>query len=190
MPVYTRSIFIFRRDLRLIDNSALNAALSSSQEVFACFIFDPRQIEDHLFRSNNALAFMLESLDDLQNEIKKYSGKLYLLHGQARSVLESLIAELNPQAVFVNKDYTPFSKARDQELRQVCDTYKLDFRQLHDALLLDPEHFGKPDGKPYTIFTPFFKRASQLEVCKPLPLAPRKFFTAQLRLKVAFQSLR
>lgn len=184
MPRYSRSIFIFRRDLRLIDNTALNAALSSSQEVFACFIFDPKQIEDHPYRSSNALAFMLESLNDLQSEIEKHSGKLYLLHGQAPLVLEALIRELEPQAVFVNKDYSPFSRARDHEFKQICDKHQLAFMQLHDALLLDPEKFSKPDGKPYTVFTPFFKRGSQLEVSKPQPLARGKFLDAPIHLKI------
>ena len=46
---YDISLFIFRRDLRLVDNTALNFALRNSKKVIACFIFDDRQIQDGLF---------------------------------------------------------------------------------------------------------------------------------------------
>ena len=46
MKTYTTSLFIFRRDLRLTDNTGLNNALANSTKVIPCFIFDPHQIED------------------------------------------------------------------------------------------------------------------------------------------------
>ena len=39
-----KALYIFRRDLRLEDNSGLNACLSASNEVIPCFIFDEKQI--------------------------------------------------------------------------------------------------------------------------------------------------
>lgn len=51
MRHYAKSLFIFRRDLRLIDNVGLNAALAQSQQVVLAFILDPRQIEMHPYRS-------------------------------------------------------------------------------------------------------------------------------------------
>jgi deoxyribodipyrimidine photolyase len=69
---YAKSLFIFRRDLRLDDNTGLIAALHSSKQVIPCFIFDPRQIEDkqNPYKSNNALQFMIESIIDLDNHIQ------------------------------------------------------------------------------------------------------------------------
>ncbi|MFX0067245.1 MAG: deoxyribodipyrimidine photo-lyase, partial [Candidatus Hermodarchaeota archaeon] len=39
---YPVSLFIFRKDLRLQDNSGLIEALETSEKVIPCFIFDPR----------------------------------------------------------------------------------------------------------------------------------------------------
>ena len=36
-----------------------------------------------------------------------------------------------------------------------------------DALLVDPQTFAKDDGRPYTVFTPFYRKASQREVRTP-----------------------
>ncbi|MDP2218188.1 MAG: deoxyribodipyrimidine photo-lyase, partial [Methanolobus sp.] len=41
MADINRSIFVFRRDLRIDDNLGLRAAVESSNEVIPCFIFDP-----------------------------------------------------------------------------------------------------------------------------------------------------
>lgn len=44
--MYTRSLFIFRQDLRLQDNTALLEAMRTSNQVFPIFIHDTRAIED------------------------------------------------------------------------------------------------------------------------------------------------
>ena len=66
MKPYTNSLFIFRRDLRLTDNTGLNNALAQSDKVIPCFIFDPRQVENQNdYKSDNAIQFMIESLKDV-----------------------------------------------------------------------------------------------------------------------------
>jgi deoxyribodipyrimidine photo-lyase len=55
---YKLSLFIFRRDLRLQDNTALIEALRHSEQVIPCFIFDKRQIENNDYRSDACLQFM------------------------------------------------------------------------------------------------------------------------------------
>ena len=54
MTLYERALFIFRRDLRIDDNTALNEALRLSKQVLTCFIFDPRQISPHHYQSKPA----------------------------------------------------------------------------------------------------------------------------------------
>ena len=88
---YARTLFIFRRDLRLEDNTALIRALASSREVCAAFIFDPRQCEPHDYFSSNACQFLHESLDELPLEIHKRGGVLYRFYGKADEVLEELL---------------------------------------------------------------------------------------------------
>ena len=74
MPPYSNSLFIFRRDLRVHDNTALNEALHLSKQVLPCFIFDPRQIEPHPYQSKPALQFMLQSIIDLQQQLQAAGG--------------------------------------------------------------------------------------------------------------------
>ena len=55
------NLFIFRRDLRLIDNKALYYAMSNYENIIPIFIFTPEQISSkNKFKSDNAIQFMIE----------------------------------------------------------------------------------------------------------------------------------
>lgn len=169
--MYKRSLHIFRRDLRLHDNTALNHALLASSEVVTCFIFNDAQIGTHKFRSANGLAFMIESLEELAEEIEERGGKLLILHGEPTDTIEALVKDLSIDSIFFNKDYTPFSRKRDEALKSLCDRLNIPCSSHSDILLCEPSEFGKDDGKPYTVYTPFFKKAAKLSVPKPTRLA-------------------
>lgn len=171
--MYKRSIFIFRRDLRLFDNTALNMALKNSEEVFLCFILDPRQIEKNAFKSQHAIDFMIESIIDLSKQLQ--SGHFHILYGKADEVILDTIKRLGADAVFVNKDYTPFSIRRDKTIGQICVSLGLEFNSYHDCLLNPPDSIVKSDGKPYSVFTPFYNKASLNPVSKPKKLQQGKF---------------
>lgn len=168
MKQFKKSIVIFRRDLRIVDNTALNAALEQSETVLPCFIFDPRQVGDHNeYKSDNAIAFMLESLADLQDQLESKHGHLYLFWGDPEKVIQKLIAEEAIEAVFVNQDYTPFSIKRDEALASVCRSHHAQFFSFHDALLNSPESVVSQTGTPYSVFTPFWKKSRTIAVAEP-----------------------
>lgn len=166
---YSLSLFIFRRDLRLHDNTALQQALAQSELVIPCFIFDPQQVDSaNEYKSDNCIQFMLESLHDLSQELKQQHGHLYLFHGKTHQVVSQLFKTLPIDALFLNHDYTPFSIERDTSLAQLCAAqHSISFSIHHDALLHQPQDILKKDGRPYTVFTPFFKKASSFSVQEP-----------------------
>ncbi len=158
---YAKSLFLFRRDLRVFDNTGLNAALRQSEQVLACFILDPRQIEPHPYQSQPGLQFMLDALADLQRQMGVHGGQLHLFYAEPESALQQLHQQHAIEAVFVNRDYTPFSRQRDAGLQAMCQSLGLDFHSHADALLNEPEQIVKADGQPYQVFTAFYNRARQ-----------------------------
>lgn len=181
---YKTALFIFRRDLRIHDNTGLLAALDQSESVIPCFVFDPRQIGNkNSYRSTNCMQFMLESLQELDSELKKRKSQLITLMGEAENVIAQLLKKLPIEAVFINKDYTPFSIKRDKALERACKKSNCDFYTFDDALLVAPEKFANKQGKPYTVFTPFFKAARQKNVPKPVTTVPKNFYTKNITLK-------
>ncbi len=113
---------------------------------------------------------MIESLDELSRAITQAGGTLLVLHGAHQEVVETLLKTLNIEAVFFNKDYTPFSIKRDSAIERVCAAHNVAYQSFSDALLTEPSEFGKDDGRPYTVYTPFFKKASKLPVRLSAPL--------------------
>jgi deoxyribodipyrimidine photo-lyase len=180
---YNISLFIFRRDLRLEDNTALIEALKSSKQVIAAFIFDPQQCTDeNEFKSDNAVQFMIETLQELDDEFKKRHAKLYLFYGKTHEVISELILEIKIEAIFINQDYTPFSLKRDLDIEHLCIKHKVKLYQFADELLIDPKKIMSGGGTPYTIFTPFFKKAFQENVCKPIENKYKNFYDKSITL--------
>jgi deoxyribodipyrimidine photo-lyase len=162
---YAKALVIFRRDLRLTDNSTLAVASRLAQAVVPCFIFDPRQVStQNSYRSAHCLQFMFESLTDLNNQLEKHHSKLRPFFGEPHDVVQSMIMHDGVDAVFVCRDYTPFSQERDTKIEAVCNKHKVHFEAVADLLLHEPEDVLKSDRKPYTIFTPFFNKASGLHL--------------------------
>lgn len=166
---YQKILFIFRRDLRLEDNTGLIFALKNAKEVVPSFIFTPEQIEHNPYRSDHCLQFMIESLEDLDRKLRSKKSRLYLFFGEPEKIVEKCIKSLKIEAVVINKDYTPYSIKRDEKIRSVCEKCNIPFHSFDDALLQPLDETLKSNGTSYTVFTPFFRNASRLEV--PLPAA-------------------
>jgi deoxyribodipyrimidine photo-lyase len=174
---YRRSAFVFRRDLRLHDNTGLVRAVEASEEVLPCFVFDPAQVEPARNPYFGAPAFqvMLEALEDLDGQLAAAGGRLYRFRGEPAAVVGRLLDEHGTEAVFVNRDYTPFSEARDARIAEACAARNAPFHRSHDLLLTRPGEVKTVGGTPYRVFTPFFEAARRLEVPAPRAL-PRPAF--------------
>lgn len=183
-PPYTTSLFIFRRDYRLHDNTGLNHARRLSQRVLPCFIFDPQQIQPHPYQSLPALQFMLQSLADLQTQLREAGGQLALYQAAPETVLEQLTAQHALQAVFINRDYTPFSRQRDEKFSLICQRLGLDLYIVPDALLHEPEQCLKADNSPYKVFTAFYNNARPLPIATPQPLVAGQFLAVKTEVNL------
>lgn len=185
MKPYALSLFIFRRDLRIPDNTALVAALQASRKVIAAFIVDPRQVSENSYKSDHAVQFMTKSLLELERALKERGGRLYVFTGQAQDVVGQILNELKIEAVFFNRDYTPFSVKRDLAIQGICEARGVDCQMFDDALLNPPGSVLKASGGPYTVFTPFFRKASGIGVPGPQGLAQGDFFTGAVSLEAS-----
>lgn len=177
---FQRALFIFRRDLRLEDNSGLIFALENAQEVILSFIFTPEQIEHNPYRSDHCLQFMIESLEDLENEITKKGGRLYLFYEQPEKVVMELIKKQFVDAVVVNKDYTPYSIKRDQKIDTACKKFGIHLYSFDDALLHPLDQILKKNGKPYTVFTPFYNNAKRLDIKYPVTNRYKNYYSGYI----------
>lgn len=190
------TIYIFRRDLRLQDNLALSAALSSMKgigTVLPIFIFTPEQITaENKYRSLNAIRFMNECLEDLNSRLLKYNSKLHTLYGNPADCLNKLIQHLiqykyDVVAVYVATDYTPYSVERDKSLASICSQYECEFNTIEDAVLLPIKSTTTNSGDIYVKFTPYFEKIKQRikkgEILRPSETHNTNMFTT---IKIPF----
>ncbi|ARM75614.1 cryptochrome/photolyase family protein [Acidianus manzaensis] len=112
--------FIFRRDLRIYDNTGLLHAGEECEKVYPIFILDPRQVENNPYKSEKAVHFMYNSLKDLDLQIKENGGEgLIIFHGIAEEVVRNLSSKID--YFYVNEDYSPFSIKRDQDIEAIAN---------------------------------------------------------------------
>jgi deoxyribodipyrimidine photo-lyase len=167
MKQFKKSLFIFRRDLRLEDNTSLIEALKNSDVVIPCFIFDAKQLDNNPYRGENCVQFMVESLTDLDEQLEKQGGRLYLFYGDTKEIVRTLIKEQAINAVYVNHDYTPFSIHRDLNIKHECETNRAVFKDFPDYLLNEPYEVLRDDGGIYSVYTPFKNKSMENEVRQP-----------------------
>jgi deoxyribodipyrimidine photo-lyase len=188
---FKKGLFIFRRDLRLADNTALNTALEMCQIVIPAFILDPCQVgETNNYRSENALQFMFESLDDLAGQLQEKKAELYIFFGPIDNVVERLLHQEKIDAVFCNKDYTPFSLKRDQKLERLCIKHGVTFVTKEDVLLNNPDAIKTGNGQAFSIFTPFYKQSITFPVALPHTSKNHNFYKEEIAKTISSAQLK
>ena len=77
-----QDLLIFHRNLRIEDNASLHNA-SLNQDYSSVFIFD-KEYWSQSDRSVNQLKFVIDSLNELELELKKFNVNLYIFEGNLR----------------------------------------------------------------------------------------------------------
>lgn len=151
------SIFWFRRDLRLHDNTALNQALKSGKPVLPIFIFD-NEIVEGLEEDDLRLNFIYSNLSSLNNKLKAYGSSLKVFKGQVHDVWKSLLRDYDVSEVYLNRDYEPYARERDLRLEKLLKSNDIPLNTFKDHVIFEPDEVLKDDGMPYTVFTPYKKK--------------------------------
>ena len=156
------AIWWIRRDLRLDDNQALTAATESHAHVIPLFVLD----ETLLKNSNSARnAFLFANLFHLDQALRQRGSRLILRRGDPIKCLVDMYHECSADAVFAERDHTPYAIKRDQRAAQA-----LPLQLLPGVSIAPPESILKSDQTPYTVFTPYSRRWKDAVV--PIPPLP------------------
>lgn len=164
-----RTLVWFRYDLRLEDNPAL-AEASTRGEVIPVFIWSPFE-EREWMPGHNSRIWLRHSLEALQASFQAQKSRLILRTGSSLKELLALVKETQADALFWNRRYEPASIERDQKVREafqnVCEV-----KTFNASLLVEPGEVMTRDGKPFQVFTPFWKTALKLAPFDPLAKKP------------------
>ena len=170
---FENGLFIFRRDLRIIDNNGLNLLNEKCKNIFTIFIFTPEQVgSGNKYKSDNSVQFMIESLENLSKQISKSGGHLYTFYGHNDKIVADCIKALNINIVCFNLDITPYAKERDEKIIKLCEHMKTYVMYDYDYYLHQPGTIVNGSGEPYQKFTPYYNTALKKKIDSPA--GPRK----------------
>lgn len=148
----SRSLFIFRQDLRLHDNNWLRQTVNSSQEIFPVFIFDTNILQKFP-EQDTRLWFISEALKQLDKDLQKVGSYLTVLYGDSIEIIQSLAISLKVDTIARNRSYGDNSLSRDQAITDWAKIQWITTKSYNDYLLVEPE-----EVIPMKVFTPFKNR--------------------------------
>jgi len=144
----------FRRDLRLLDNPALLAAIARAQadgdgQVVPLFVLDPTLWDG---AGPVRQAYLVASLDALGASLGR---SLLIRHGNPAAVVAEVVAAIGATSVHIAEDFAPYGMRRDAAVAQALG--KVPLVRTGSAYAVSPGRVLKGDGTPYRVFTPFYR---------------------------------
>ena len=169
----SRSILWFRRDLRIGDNPALNAALEAADEIVPVFILEPELIKEMGAKRAAYLADSLRALDE------SLDGNLHVISGQPIKVLKELKDHYKVNSIHISAEYEPTGAARDAAI----EAAGIELTRTGSPYAVAPGRVRKPsDDTPYKVYTPFY-RAWLVHGWRKPAITPKQIPTVKVSAK-------
>ncbi len=166
------NIFWFRRDLRINDNKGLYFALSTGVcKTVPLFIFDDNILDSLNSGADKRISFMLGALSRLETSLDH---KMLYAKGKPCEIFELLTQKIDINAVYCNEDYEPYAVGRDNEVKELLAKRGIRLIEFKDSVIFSKKEILKPDGKPYSVFTPYASRWKK-RVMEDLPFYTTNF---------------
>ena len=167
MP-HALTIVWFRQDLRIADNPALRAAAKVGS-VLPVYIWAPEE-EGNWAPGSASRWWLHRSLESLSGDLSQFGSRLTLCHGKSLLCLMELVKASGATAVYWNRRYEPAIVQRDQGIKQALQDRGLDVKSFNSSLLFEPWEIENKQGRPFQVFTPFWRKClSQNSDLDPLP---------------------
>jgi deoxyribodipyrimidine photo-lyase len=147
----TPTLYWVRKDFRLSDNAALDAAIEGDGSVIPVCILD-EVVEGYgaapKWRWGKAAEAFASTLEGK-------GSRLILRRGNALSVLRELIAETGAKRVIWGRQYDREAKTRDTKVKAELKKDGVDAISVRNHLLFEPWDIETKTGGPYRVYTPF-----------------------------------
>ncbi|GAB5465486.1 MAG: DASH family cryptochrome [Candidatus Kapaibacteriales bacterium] len=140
-----KNIYIFRNDLRLLDNETLFRALAKSETLILIYILEKRlQGKTHFgFDKTGSYRakFLKESVENLSNRIKEKGGKLLLAKGEYLPIVDLISENIDIDQIYVTAEY------HSEEIESIS-TLKEKFQvtEVHNLTALHPSNLPFSDS--------------------------------------------
>ena len=151
----TLAVVWFRRDLRLADNPALEAA-AEADEIVPVFCFE-QGLHSGRHRSPNRNAYLLATLRELDDGLRAVGSRLHYVTGDPVTEIPKLASECGADAVHVNRDHTAHARSRDGRVEAALAADDVALVGHGGITCAEIAEIETSSGDPFQVFTPFHK---------------------------------
>ena len=146
-----RTLFWFRRDRRIQDNLALNAAAEAASELHSLFVF-PQWLPN---RSPLRQHSILESARSLDASLP---GGLSVTLGNSAEAISTYCKDHEIETVFATRSFDTSGIAVQEEVHEELALLGVELALVDSYYAVTPGTIRKDDGSPLKVYTPFYKR--------------------------------
>ncbi len=180
-----KSIVWFKTDLRLHDNETLVQAIAQSDEIIPVYCFENEQYKTNEFGFTKIgsfrTQFLLESLQDLDTQLRKLGSGLLILRGNAAEEIIKVAEQYGVRKVFAKKEVAYEEKNTEAELEEKlwkinCTLETYSTSTLYHAADLPFSIKDIPD-----VFTNFRKKAEKDATIRPIFNTPRHIISPTIK---------
>jgi deoxyribodipyrimidine photo-lyase len=151
------AIVWFRRDLRIHDHPALCAALERDERVVPVFCLDDRLLHGR-HASGVRTQFLIDCLRELDLSLRELGSGLVLRHGRPEHELAVLAEQVGATRVHFSGDVSPFARERGDRTRAALERTGVELHRHAGLNAVDDVGAVRTQaGRPYTVFTPFYR---------------------------------
>lgn len=169
----TTALLWYRRDLRVHDHPALEAACAGADRLVPVFCLDDRLLHGR-HASGPRTQFMLECLRALDAALAERGNRLVIRHGPPERELAALVRDTNADAVHFSADVTPYARRRGRLVAEALAAEEVELCAHPGLYAVDaPGEIRTTKGRPQTVFSPYHRAWLAAKRREPLA-APRR----------------
>lgn len=158
--MYKKSIFWFRQDMRVQDNTGLFEAVVWSQQILPIFILDTHITDGFWGITDKKFGFIREALDQVSAGLKNLWGeKVIVLQGNPEEIIPELVKKYEIECIYTNTSYGSYGKKRDEKVSEKIYALWCWFESHKDFLLAEPH-----EVEQRKVFTPYYKLWKKLDL--------------------------
>jgi deoxyribodipyrimidine photo-lyase len=151
-----RTLFCFTRNLRLSNFALLSQACEESDEILFVVSWADLACRAGKFRKQ----FLIESLVDLQQQLKAFDQKLYIT---SHTLLQFIVNEANSniQKIYIEEDVNFEEQVLIEKIKKIAQSSGINFTSIKDSTLTEFEATFELFGNKNIIFTDFRKKVEK-----------------------------
>jgi deoxyribodipyrimidine photo-lyase len=172
-----RTIIVwFKTDLRLHDNETLIKAIAQGDQIIPVYCFDESHFSksEYGFQKTGSIRtqFLLESLTDLDNNLRKLGSGLLILKGKPEQEILKIVSQFKASKVVAKREVAFEERQTETKVQEALFKVKCEFQTFSTSTLYHAEDLPFSIKDIPDVFTNFRKKTEKDAVIRPSFASP------------------